>query len=132
MKRFFILFLMFALLLCVGCSSKEAETTQNTELSAPAQLPRGLVGQWVSATVSDRGYSEIITFEEDGYLTVSSMKDGVVEQTIYGSFRIEGRKLIFDITGGAAPYSDEFEFTIDGRELYLTDSDGLAHYLRTS
>lgn len=133
MKRIFILLLLVASL-CVGCSNEEKVTVEpDTTLEGQiVQLPRGLEGQWTSATVSDRGYSETITFAADGSLTVASMKNGKVEQSIYGTFYVDGNQIVFEITNGATPYKDIFEYTLDGRELYLIDDDGPAHYLRTS
>ncbi len=136
MKRFLILLLILTCLL-VGCSSDQPETSETTaettaEPAGPAQLPKGLEGNWTSATVSDRGYSESITFNADGSLVVESLKNGRVENSIYGKFTVEGNQIIFEITGGATPYKDYFEYSLDGRELYLIDDDGPAHYLRTS
>ena len=132
MKRIFIVIFILSCLL-VGCTSTQSEPTQATTVAAEdLQLPRGLEGNWTSATVSDRGYSESITFNADGSLLVESLKNGKVENTIYGKFYLEGNKIVFEITAGATPYKDYFEYTLDGRELYLTDDDGPAHYLRTS
>jgi len=136
MKRYFIFILIFACLL-TGCSNETPEATEATTEPAaasdvPAQLPRGLEGNWVSATVSDRGYSESITFNADGSLIVESLKNGKVENSIYGKFTVEGHQIVFEIIGGTTPYTSSFDYTLDGRELYLIDDDGPAHYLRTS
>ena len=145
MNRIFILCLILACLL-VACSSEEVETTQASdttqasetvdehilETEAYDQLPRGLEGNWVSASVSDRGYSESITFNADGTLSVDSLKNGKVENSIYGKFYVEGNQIIFEITNGTTPYKDYFDYVLDGRELQLIDDDGPAHYLRTS
>lgn len=131
MKQSLAILMLLVLLLCAGCSG--SATSASTEPSqTELWIPRDLAGQWVSASTSDRGYSETIIFEEDGTLTVSSLKDGVVEQTIYGTFRVEDDEIIFNITSGTSPYSDKFEYVLDGRELYLIDDDNPAHYLRTS
>lgn len=134
MKRVFAILMTLVILLCAGCGADQTPSTEASESESQiaAQLPRGLAGQWVSATTSDRGYSETITFEEDGSLTVSSLKDGVVEQTIYGTFYVKGDEIVFEITSGTTPYEDSFEYILDGRELYLIDNDVPAHYLRTS
>ena len=138
MKRLFLLSLI-CLLLLVGCDSEGAKGT--TEQPVPeseesseqlVRLPRGLEGEWMSASEGERGYTEMISFFEDGTLTVSSLKDGAVQQVIYGTFRVEGDLILYDITGGASPYSGEFKYILDGRELYLIDDDEPAHYLRTS
>ena len=139
MKRTLILLLILASL-CVGCSSEKPEVTDSAESTQattaasnePAQLPRGLEGTWVSASVSDRGYSESITFCADGSLYVDSLKNGKVENSIYGSFYVEGNQIIFEISDGTTPYKDYFEYVLEGRELQLIDDDGPAHYLRTS
>ena len=136
MKRLFILFLICTLLF-VGCDSEETETTTTqptgeSEEGQLVQLPRGLEGEWMSASDGERGYTEMITFNSDYTLVVKSLKDGVVQQTIYGTFRIDGDMIIYDINEGTSPYSGEFKYIIDGRELYLIDNDEPAHYLRTS
>ena len=136
MKRLFILFLICTLLF-VGCDSEETETTTTqptgeSEEGQLVQLPRGLEGEWMSASDGERGYTEMITFNSDYTLVVKSLKDGIVQQTIYGTFRIDGDMIIYDINEGTNPYSGEFKYVIDGRELYLIDDDEPAHYLRTS
>ena len=134
MKRYFAIWMVLVLLLCAGCAHKGAndDASRTEPTQTELWIPRGLAGQWVSASTSDRGYSETIIFEEDGSLTVSSLKNGVVEQTIYGTYHIEGDEIVFDITSGTSPYSDKFEYVLEGRELYLIDDDNPAHYLRTS
>ena len=134
MKQILIVILILASLCgCTKSVQTTAETAEaTTEAPAPAQLPQGLEGQWTSATVSDRGYSESITFNADGTLYVESLKNGKVETSIFGNFHIEGNQIIFEISDGATPYKDYFEYILDGRELYLIDDDGPAHYLRTS
>ncbi len=139
MSRFFCFILILACLL-VGCSDEAPETTEatqaptqnSTEAGLSVQLPRGLEGTWVSASVSDHGYSESITFCADGSLYVDSLKNGTVENSIYGTFYVEGNQIIFEISDGTTPYKDYFEYVLDGRELQLIDDDGPAHYLRTS
>ena len=136
MKRLFILFLICTLLF-VGCDSEETETTTTQptgefEEGQLVQLPRGLEGEWMSASDGERGYTEMITFNSDYTLVVKSLKDGIVQQTIYGTFRIDGDMIIYDINEGTSPYSGKFKYVIDGRELYLIDDDEPAHYLRTS
>ncbi len=148
MKRYFVIFLMLSMLLCAGCTSEGTKNVKTTEASESAttqsadapetapselvQLPRGLEGNWTSASVSDRGYSESITFFEDGTLSVSSLLNGTVQQTIYGTFHVDGDKIVYEITEGTIPYSGEYKYVLDGRELYLIDDDQPAHYLRTS
>ncbi len=139
MKRICALLMISLTLLCAACGSHNGDSSSATNKSEMPQesteqiaLPHGLAGDWSSASAGERGYSEMISFGEDGSLTVSSLKDGVIEQTIYGTFYVEGNRIIFNITGGATPYSDEFEYSIEGRELYLIDDDGPAQYLRTS
>ena len=145
MKRLFILFLICTLLF-VGCNSEEPQSstiqpteTESTELTDATessewfmQLPRGLEGEWVSATADERGYTEMITFFTDGTLTVSSLKNGEIQQTIYGYFHVNSDTIYFDIEEGTTPYQGSFEYAIDGRELTLVDEDGPAHFLRTS
>lgn len=138
MKRLLIILIIACMLLCVGCKEDTAvpttsqTITENTENAEPVQLPRGLEGEWMSATPGERGYTESITFAADGTLTVSSLKDGAVQQTIQGTFYVDGDRIIYEINDGTSPYSGEYRYSLDGRELYLMDDDGAAHYLRTS
>lgn len=136
MKRLLIILVIACMLLCVGCNEDAAAqtTTQSNESAptGPIQLPRGLEGEWMSASEGERGYTESIAFSADGTLTVSSLKDGVVQQTIQGTFYVNGDRIIYEINDGAEPYRGEYKYTLDGRELYLMDDDGAAHYLRTS
>lgn len=130
MKRFLLLFLIFTLLFCVGCQvSSETETTTAADSFA---LPRGLAGDWSSASSGQLGYTESISFGEDGSISVSVYQNGEKLQTIYGTFHVEGDEIIYSITGGTNPYSGVFVYELDGRELSLTDEGGTAHYLRTS
>lgn len=140
MKRLFVIFLI--VLLFVGCSKDDAPATDAAKESQadigetfpqePPQLPHGLEGEWMSASAGERGYTESIAFAADGTLTVSSLKDGIVQQTIHGTFYVDSDRILYEITEGAQPFEGEYTYVLDGRELYLIDDDGAAHYLRTS
>lgn len=135
MKRVLICCLL-CLLLC-GCSA-QAETTPTetdalpTESSAAEAIPQDLPGVWVSASAGERNMIETITFGENGSLMVHLDYEGSDYSTVYGTYCIRDGKLVCDITEGATPFQVEYAFRIDGRELYLTDEDGEAHYLRNS
>lgn len=135
MKRVLICCLL-CLLLC-GCGA-QAETPPTetdalpTESSAAEPIPRELPGVWVSASAGERNMIETITFGENGSLMVHLDYEGSDYSTVYGTYCIWDGKLVCDITEGAAPFQVEYAFRIDGRELYLTDEDGEAHYLRNS
>ena len=42
----------------------------------------------------------------------------------------DGQTLFTDIQEGTSPYQAEFIWTVDGRELTLTDDSGTARYVR--
>lgn len=141
MKRILLLFLILSFLFCVACHSEpdnvaaEKDATisgENGDSNAIIPLPRGLAGDWSSASSGQLGYTESISFGEDGVLSVSVYQNGEKLQTISGTFRVEGDEIIYAITAGTTPYNGVFEYQLDGRELSLTDSGGTAHYLRTS
>ena len=135
MKRWLCLILLLALLPMAGCAeapvdeTAEASTTvSETVFSVPQDLP----GVWVSADAGKLMLSETITFGEDGSLTVSGTYQGSDAGTVYGTYRVEYNRILCSITGGTTPFDVSYQFRIDGRELFLTDDDGEARYLRTS
>lgn len=136
MKQLLCLLLLLSLLMIVGCADTEAKpiapntpaVSEETEFSVPQELP----GVWSSADEGQLMLTETITFDEDGNLTVSGTYQGDDAGTIYGSYRVEGNKIICSITGGTEPFQVTYSFRIDGRELILTDAEGDARYLRTS
>ena len=134
MKRLIICCLL-CLLLC-GCSGKAAaDPTTDAALptSAAAEpIPQELPGVWVSASGGERNMIETITFGEDGSLMVHLDYEGSDYSTVYGAYCIREGKLVCDITEGTTPFHKEYTFRIDGRELYLTDDDSEAHYVRNS
>lgn len=133
MKRVLICCLL-CLLLC-GCSGQAVPQPTETESrvsSAAEPIPQDLPGVWVSASAGERNMVETITFGDDGSLMVHLDYEGSDYSTVYGTYQIREGKLVCDITEGAAPFQVEYTFRIDGRELYLTDKDGEAHYLRNS
>lgn len=130
MKRFFLLFLILTLFFCVACQTNDSPETTTT--ATTITLPRGLAGDWSSASSGQLGYTESISFGEDGTLSVSVYQNGEKLQTISGTFTVEGDEIIYSITAGTTPYNGVFEYVLDGRELSLTDAGGTAHYLRTS
>ena len=141
MKRVLICCLL-CLLLC-GCSGKAASNPADPqgssasesipqESSVPESIPQELPGVWVSASAGERNMIETITFGENGSLMVHLDYEGSDYSTVYGTYCIRDGKLVCDITEGATPFQVEYAFRIDGRELYLTDEDGEAHYLRNS
>lgn len=133
MKRIFLFFLILTLLFCVGCHEDgKPDTTAATSEENFIALPRGLAGDWSSASSGQLGYTESISFGEDGSLSVSVYQNGEKLQTISGTFIVEGDEIVYAITAGTNPYNGVFEYVLDGRELWLTDAGGTAHYLRTS
>lgn len=141
MRRILLLFLVLTLLFCVACHSEPSKAAVEKDATISGEsggsngtvaLPRGLAGDWSSASSGQLGYTESISFGEDGVLSVSVYQNGEKLQTISGTFRVEGDEIIYAITAGTTPYNGVFVYHLDGRELSLTDSGGTAHYLRTS
>lgn len=135
MKRVLICCLL-CLLLC-GCGESAVQEVASTaptqqESLAAEPIPRELPGVWVSASGGERDMIETITFGEDGSLMVHLDYEGSDYSTVTGTYCIKEGKLVCDITGGTTPFQKEYTFRIDGRELYLTDEDSEAHYLRNS
>lgn len=135
MKRL-ILCLLCLLLLC-GCSNTAVQETSLKETTVSEQptqetLPPELCGVWVSADAGERNMVETITFGEDGSLMVHLDYEGSDYSTIYGTYTVERNTVFCDITEGTTPFQVEYAYRVDGRELYLTDSDGTAQYLRNS
>ena len=133
MKRLFLSLLCVVLLLC-GCSTApEDETTEslNVTTTAPEQmLDDTLVGIWVSADGGEREMVETITFGEDGEMSVNLRYEGSDYQTIYGTYRADGRTVFCEMTEGTEPFEIEYQYRINGRELYLVSGEKSAHYLR--
>lgn len=127
MKRLILPLLCVLLLLC-GCSAAAQDETSD----APIQtVDDTLVGIWVSADGGgERGMLETITFGADGSLTVNLRYEGSDYQTIYGTYRADGRTAFCAITEGAEPFEVEYQYRIDGRELFLTNGEKTAQYLR--
>ncbi len=132
MKRLMIC-LLCLLFLC-GCGDPSVQEPSFEETTLPVQelIPPELCGVWVSADAGERNMVETITFGEDGSLMVHLDYEGSDYSTIYGTYTVERNTVFCDITGGTTPFQVEYDYRIDGRELYLTDSDGTAQYLRNS
>ena len=134
MKKILILLFVLAIL-CTGCAKTPAETTESSgELPEETVVgaPQGLAGSWTSATSGELGYTETITLGEDGDLSVELFHDGDSQRMISGTYYVKDATIYYSITEGTAPYEGTFDFRVDGRELFLDDSDGEAHYLRNS
>lgn len=120
--RMIPLFLLLVLL-CTGC--------RETPSAAPSvSVPQELVGTWVSADGGTLDIIETLTFTQDGSLTVRCTFRGQDAGAVSGVCRLENGVLICDITEGTSPYTVQYTFAVDGRELRLTDAEGTAQYLR--
>ena len=133
MKRLFLPLLCALLLLC-GCTAAQDETSSAPEptTAQPAQTVNdALVGIWVSADGGgEREMLETITFGADGKLSVNLRYEGSDYQTIYGTYRADGKTVHCAITEGAEPFEVAYQYRIDGRELYLDNGETSAQYLR--
>lgn len=136
MKRWLCLMILFCLLFAAGCSDAKEPEVPSTETAASAEtafsVPQELPGVWSSASEGQLMLTETITFYDNGDLEISGKYQGDDAGTIYGTYRVDGNRLLCDITGGTTPFSVTYTFRIDGRELILTDEEGDARYLRTS
>lgn len=132
--------LCLVLLLCAGCQSESTQATVTAEPSGESSVtttaayfvPTELLGSWVSATGGELEMVETITFGEDGAISVSAVYQGQDAGTIYGTYLVAGHSIYCNITEGTTPFTVEYDFRIEGRELTLTDAEGPAHYLRVS
>ena len=137
MRKLLIFLAVLCRLLCAGCTTDPVieETAVPSSFEMPEStfaVPEELVGIWVSATAGERNMIETITFSEDGTVTVRLDYEGSLYGVLSGSFYVDGHSVVCHITEGASPYDVTYEYRVDGRELYLTDDDGVAHYLRNS
>lgn len=122
-----ILPLFAALFLLVGC-----KTAQSAPESTLPAIPQDLIGTWVSADPGELDMVETIVFSEDGSFSVQCDYHGMDAGTISGDYVTEDDHLICNITAGTSPYTAEYTFRVDGRELVLTQDGSDAHYLRNS
>lgn len=137
MKKIFVVMAAVLALLCAGCASAPAaEPTDDAARhasAAPDPVPEALTGTWSSADSGQLDLTETFTFSADGTLSASAVYRGAQTQTVTGTFTVSGHTLYCEITGGVGePYTLTFDYRIDGRELYLTDSDGESQFLRVS
>ena len=114
---------LLCLLLLCACSA----APEPTQPAADA-LPQELVGSWVSAGNGD--LIETMTLAQDGTISVQCTFRGKDTGTIRGVWHADGQTLFTDIQEGTSPYQAEFIWTVDGRELTLTDDSGTACYVR--
>lgn len=135
MKRFLLL-LLALVLLCVGCEGVQqpTETTETTQTASfdLSSVPENFIAMWRSADAGELDMVETITFFEDGTLSVNCTYQGADVGTIYGTYYVDGDRVCCDMTANGEPYTVEYHFVLDGRELTLEDDDGPAHYLRVS
>ena len=118
MKRTLAMLLALALLLLCACAAPEQADA----------LPQELAGSWVSAGNGD--LIETMTLAQDGTISVQCTFRGKDTGTIRGVWHADGQTLFTDIQEGTSPYQAEFIWTVDGRELTLTDDSGTARYVR--
>ena len=123
--------LYFTDFLIIQCQSFVESLLLLCACAAPEQadaLPQELVGSWVSAGNGD--LIETMTLAQDGTISVQCTFRGKDTGTIRGVWHADGQTLFTDIQEGTSPYQAEFIWTVDGRELTLTDDSGTARYVR--
>lgn len=142
MKRFWtilavmLLFCMFCFGACAENTPTPTETSEPTSTVAPsfdlAGVPENLIAMWRSADAGELDMVETISFEDDGSIFVHCTYQGADVGTIYGTYYVAGDRICCDMTSDGQPYTVEYQFILDGRELTLQDDDGPAHYIRVS
>lgn len=136
MKKSILILLLLTMLLFAACDTQQPqEPTEPTDTSVPVEnsVPQELVGTWSSANSGELDMTETFTFNEDGTLSAYAIYHGTQSSTVTGTFTIVGHTLYCEVTGGVSePYNIEYEFRVDGRELFLTDDDGQSQFLRVS
>ena len=132
--------LLALLVLLAGCAKTPVETTAPPQTTEPTEetvftAPQELIGVWVSASEGELRMTETISFYDDGAMTVSIVYRGDNHGALSGTYTVEGDTIhcsVLESTDGTAPYTVDYRFAIDGRELTLQDTDGESRYLRTS
>ena len=135
MKKTFIPLLLLLTLMLGACTAAPAEPTQPSsgETSAEGVIPQDLLGTWSSAHDGELRVTETFTVYEDGAVYATVKRDGENAGAVNGTYYTVGGTLYCHIDSGTEqPYDLEYTFRIDGRELYLTDSDGTSQFLRVS
>lgn len=122
-----LLVLTVALMLLAGCqeNAAPAETQPPETVTFTPDPDHPLVGTWVKAGEFDEGadYVETLTVSGDGTLTVQLDFRGEPYQILTGSYTITGQHFVVTIDA-ETPYTTDYRFAVDGRELMLEDTNG--------
>lgn len=135
MKKIVLPLLLLAALLLGACTAAptDAEPPASQAPSAQGVIPQELLGTWSSASAGELRVTETFTFYDDGAVYAAVTRDGENAGAVNGTYYTVGSTLYCHIDSGTEqPYDLEYTFRIDGRELYLTDSDGESQFLRVS
>lgn len=135
MKRIFVI-LLLCLLLC-GCRTvkNEPPETQTQAETQPIQTQmrdNPLVGTWVNGGTYENGreYRETMTVMEDGTVIVIMEYQGEYYSTLTGTYTLSGGCFSVTIDSEDEPYTTDYHYEVDGRQLTLTDNKGTYTYLR--
>lgn len=137
MKRILAMILL-CLLLC-GCQTGKpvpAETqapTQTETQPVPTQTRENpLLGTWVNGGTYENGseYRETMTVNDDGTVIVIMEYQGEYYSTLTGTYLLSGNCFSVTIESEDEPYTTDYHYAVDGRQLTLTDNKGTYTYLR--
>lgn len=136
MKRMITAVLLIAMLLC-GCTANNAEKPkQQPEESATQQeshiTDNPLLGTWINTGTYENGgaYEEILTVCDDGTVIVTLNYQGTYYTTLTGTYVLAANCFSVTIDSVDEPFSTDYHYAVDGRQLTLTDFKGTYTYLR--
>lgn len=129
MKKLWMVLLLAAVLTLAGCAGgteEEPQAAQPTETVSYVPDPdHELVGCWVKTGEFEEGadYVETLTVNGDGTLSVQLDYRGEPYQTLTGTYVISGKHFVVTIDADT-PYTTDYRYAVDGRELTLSDENG--------
>lgn len=135
MKKWILLIALLAL--CTACTSKTQTPTQSPETTAPTTAPEvsaheldpQIVGTWVKSGefAENADYVETLLISDDGTISVQLDFRGEPYQTLTGTWYTDGRHFVVYIAADE-PYTTDYQYIVDGRELTLQSEDGTYVY----
>lgn len=129
---------MLALLLLCGCTTKatpkqtEPQETQNIQNTQNQTQENLLLGTWINTGTYENGsqYEEILTVFDNGTVSVVLNYKGSYYTTLTGSYVLASNCFSVTIDSVEEPFTTDYHYEVDGRQLTLTDFKGTYTYLR--